>query len=144
MTVQLHPSFFRCAVAVTSVLLVVCIIGYFRQGYLENHWWTSDYVLSLLIPLVVVPVLTWFMFVPSRLEFSDTDFTIKFLFRSLHNFVWLDLHSYGPGENVFVIQFTARTFQILPQAYRRTDRRMLENFLSSRFPDKKVSNHRGY
>lgn len=46
-------------------MLVVCIIGYFRQGYLENHWWTSDYVLSLFIPLVVVPVLTWFMFVPS-------------------------------------------------------------------------------
>jgi hypothetical protein len=84
------------------------------------------------------------MFVPSWLEFSDTDFTIKFLFGSLHNFDWLDLHSYGPGENVFVIQFTARTFQILPQAYRRTDWRMLENFLSSRFPDKKVSNHRGY
>jgi hypothetical protein len=98
---------------------------------------------ELAISLALMAVVVWFAFVPSQLEFSDTGFTIKFLFRSLHSFDWSDLHSYGPGENVFVIQFTGtRTFQILPQAYRRGDWRMLENFLSSRFPDKKVSNHR--
>ena len=100
---------------------------------------------SMLIPVVIVPVSIWFMFVPSRLKFSDTGFTIKFLFRSLHTLDWSDLRSYGPDENVFVIQFTGpRTFQILPQAYRRSEWRTLENFLSSRFPGKRVSEHIGH
>jgi hypothetical protein len=101
MTIQLRPSLFRCAVAVVSALLVLAITTYFQEGYRENRWWTSDYMLSWLVPLVLVPVLIWFAFVPSRLEFSDTGLTIKFFFRSLHTLDWSNLHSYGPGENVF-------------------------------------------
>jgi hypothetical protein len=125
-------------------MLALAVIAYFWQGYRENHWWTRDYILTMLIPFVIVPLAVWLMFVPSQLEFSDSQITIKFPFRPLHTFSWSDLHYYGAGPNVFMIQFAGvGTFQIFPQAYRRSDWRMLKNFLSSTFPDKKASAYIG-
>ena len=128
--------------AVISLLLVFAIIAHFQEGDFENRR-TTD--VCWLVIIMLVPTIVWFAFVPSRLEFSDTGFTVKFPFRPLHAIDWSDFHSYGPGENTLVIQFTdSRTFQIFPQAYHPSDWRVLENFLSSKFPDKRVSQHRGY
>jgi hypothetical protein len=125
-------------------LALVTAFAYFWQGYRENHWWTRDYMLSLLIPFSIAPLVVWFMFVPSRLEFSDSEFTIQFPFRPLHTLNWSDLQYYGFGENVFMIQFAGvGTFQIFPQAFRRGDWRMLKNFLGSTFPDRKASGYFG-
>jgi hypothetical protein len=125
-------------------LALVTAFGYFWQGYRENHWWTRDYMLSLLIPFSIAPLVVWFMFVPSRLEFSDSEFTIQFPFRPLHTLNWSDLQYYGFGENVLMIQFAGvGTFQIFPQAFRRGEWRMLKNFLATTFPDKKASGYFG-
>jgi hypothetical protein len=144
MSVQLRPSFLRCAAWVTLALAVVTVLAYFWQGYRENHWWTHGYMLSLLIPFGIALLIVWFMFVPSRLEFSDREFTIKFPFRPLHTLNWSDLQYYGSGENVFMIQFASvGTFQIFPQAFRRSEWRMLKNFLITTFPDRKASGYFG-
>src|ERR1044072_9423861 len=67
MSVQLRPSFFRCAAWMVAIMLVLAVITYFWEGYRENHWWTRDYMLSMLIPFVIGPLAVWFVFVPSRL-----------------------------------------------------------------------------
>jgi hypothetical protein len=144
MSVRLRPSFVRCAAWVTFVLALLAVATYFWQGYHEDHWWTRDYMLSLLIPFGIAPLIVWFLFVPSRLEFSDSEFTIQFPFRPLHTLDWSDLKYYGSGENVFMIQFASvGTFQIFSQAFRRGEWRMLKNFLSSTFPDRKASGYFG-
>jgi hypothetical protein len=144
MSVQLRPSFLRCAAWVTLALVMVSVVGYFWQGYRENHWWTHGYMLSLLIPFGIAPLVVWFMFVPSRLEFSDSEFIIQFPFRRRHTLNWSDLQYYDSGENVFMIQFTSvGTFQIFPQAFRRSEWRMLKNFLVTTFPDRKASGYFG-
>ena len=144
MSVQLRPSFLRCAAWVTLALVMVSVVGYFWQGYRENHWWTHGYMLSLLIPFGIAPLIVWFMFVPSRLEFSDSEFIIQFPFRRRHTLNWSDLQYYDSGENVFMIQFTSvGTFQIFPQAFRRSEWRMLKNFLVTTFPDRKASGYFG-
>ena len=144
MSVQLRPNFFRCAAWVVTAMLLLAVIPYFWQGYRENHWWTRDYMLTMFIPFIIFPLAIWFMFVPSQLEFSESKITIKFPFRPLHTLSWSDLQHYGSGPNVFMIQFVGTvTFQIFPQAFRRKDWRMLKDFLSSTFPDKKASGHFG-
>jgi hypothetical protein len=140
MSVQLRPSFLRCVIWVTSVLTVFVVITYIWQGYRENHWWTPRYMLSLLIPFGIAPIFVWVMFVPSRLEFSDSAITIQFPFRPLHTLDWSDLQYYGPGPNVFMIQFASvGTFQIFPRAFRRSEWRMFKNFICTTFPDRKAS-----
>jgi len=144
MSVQLRPSFLRCAAWVTLALAVVTVVAYFWLSYRENHWWTHGYMLSLLIPFGIAVLIVWLMFVPARLEFSDSEFIIQFPFRPLHTLNWSDLQYYGSGENVFMIQFASvGTFQIFLQAFRRSERRMLKNFLATTFPDRKASGYFG-
>jgi hypothetical protein len=144
MTVQLRPSFLRCVAWVTLGLVVVTAATYFWEGYREHHWWTRDYILTLLVPFAIVPVVVWFMFVPRRLEFNDSEFTIQYPFRPLHILEWADLKYYGPGPNVFMIEFIdVGTFQIFPRAFRRSEWRLLKNFLSTTFPDRKASGYFG-
>jgi len=144
MNVQLRPSFVRVSMPVTTVLVVVTAIGYFCQGYYEHHWWTREYILSLLIPLFVAPIAVWLMFVPERLEFSDTHFTIQLPFRPVHTVPWSALQYYGAGSSVFMIQFSGvGTFQIFAHAFRRSEWGLLKTFLSSTFPERKASGYIG-
>jgi hypothetical protein len=144
MTVQLHPSFIRAGASVLTVIVALTAATYFWQGYHEHHWWRRDYIISLLIPLTIAPLAVCFMFVPRRLEFSETHFTIQLPFRRLYMIKWEDLQYYGSGENVFMIQFSGiGTFQIFAQAFRRSEWRMLKNFLSATFPERKASGYFG-
>src|SRR2546425_1209729 len=121
MNMQLHPSLARACATVVAMLLAVTAIAYFWQGYHGHHWWTRDYILSLLIPFTIAPIAVCLMFVPSRLEFSDTAFVIQLPFRRLYTLSWDDLRYYGRGKNVFMIQFSGvGTFQIFAQALRRS------------------------
>ena len=144
MSVQLHPSFARAAASVLAVVAAFTAATYFWQGYHEHHWWTRDYIVSLLIPFTIMPLAVCIMFVPRRLEFSETHFTIQLPFRRLYTIAWVDLEHYGSGENVFMMQFSdVGTFQIFAQAFRRSEWRMLKNFLSATFPERKASGYFG-
>jgi len=140
-TIELKPSFLRWSLWFIALFVVVSVFGYFLQGYLGNLWWSRHYIVSLLIPLVIMLLVAWFAFVPATLEFSSTEFTIKFPFREGCTLSWdeLDLY-YRVWGNVLMIQFeTGQTFQILPYAYSREQWQQFMNFLSTRFPDNKAS-----
>lgn len=137
---RLHPNFLRAAAIVVVMMLFVTIAGYFWQGYHDNHWWKRDYIWSLLIPFMIFPAVVCLAFVPFRLEFTDTEFVIQMPFRQLYTLSWDDLEYYGPGNNVCMIQFSGvGTFQIFTQAFRWSEWRMLTDFLSDKFPDRKTS-----
>jgi hypothetical protein len=144
MNAQLHSSFVRAAALVLTVIVLLTGATYFWQGYHENHWWTRDYFVSLLVPFTIMPLAVCVMFVPRRLEFSDTHFTIQLPFRQLYTMEWENLESYGSGPNVFMIQFSGvGTFQIFAQAFRRREWRTLKDFLCTKFPDRKASGYFG-
>lgn len=140
MTVHLKPSFLRSSCAVLIAIAAVSVLPYLWQGYYEHHWWSRGYMLSLLVPAVFCVFAVWLMFVPVRLEFDDTHFTIQLPLRRPHTLPWEELKYYGPGQNVFMIQFAGReAFQIFARAFPRDQWRLLTNFLSDRFPDCKAS-----
>src|SRR5260370_42555579 len=122
MRVQLHPSVLRGAMWVLSWLVAVTAIAYVRQGFYEHHWWTRNYFFSLLIPFAIAPAFVCFMAVPSQLEFTDSNFIIRFPFRRSHTAAWDDLEYYGWFEGVYGLQFPeAGTFSLLPHALPRAD-----------------------
>jgi hypothetical protein len=140
MRVQLHPSFLRGAASVLSWLVALTAISYAWQGYHKHHWWTRDYFLTLLIPFTIMPAFICFMAVPSRLEFSDTDLIIQFLFRRPRTIPWDDLAYYGWLEGVYGLQFRgAGMLDILPQALPRREWQMFKSFLFTTFPERKAS-----
>ncbi|HEY5813354.1 MAG TPA: hypothetical protein VIT23_11975 [Terrimicrobiaceae bacterium] len=121
------------------MMVGVTVVGYLWQGYHEHHWWTCGYIVSLLIPFTIAQIAVSLMFVPTRLEFSETQFTIQFPFRRLYTLEWTDLEYHGPGENVFIIQFSGvGRFLIFAQAFHRSEWRMLMNFLSTTYPKRKA------
>lgn len=144
MNMQLRPSFLRASTLVVAALVVVTAVLYLWQGYYEHRWWTRDYILSLFIPFSIAPIAVWFIFVPTRLEFNDTHFSIQMPFRRLYTLPWSDLQFYATGRNVFMIQFSgAGTFQLFAHAFRKREWAILKNFLSSTFPERKASGYVG-
>jgi len=122
----------------------VTLIAYFWSGCFDHKWWTFDYILSLGIPFSIAPIAVWFMFVPKKLEYSETEFSIGRRFTGSCNLRWSELKYYGDGNNVFMIQFRDRpAYQIFAAAYSRDQWKQLVQFLSDRFPEKKASGYVG-
>jgi hypothetical protein len=144
MSVRLHPSFFRTTASVLALLAALAAVTYFWEGYHHHHWWTGGYLVSLLIPFVIMPLIVCFAWVPSRLEFNDTELIIQFPLRGLRTIPWDDLEYYGWFEGVFGLQFhAAGTFSIYTQALPRGEWRMFKNFLRATFPERKASGYIG-
>jgi hypothetical protein len=142
--VQLHPSFLRASAAVVIIFLPITVVAYLWQGYHEHHLWTRDYLVSLLIPFTIGPIAVAMMFVPRRLEFTDTHFIIQLPLRPVHTLSWDDLQYFGPGNNVFMIQFAGiGRFQIFAHAFPRAEWRALTGFLSATFPKRRASGYFG-
>jgi hypothetical protein len=144
MSGQLHPSFLRAAASVLALMVAWTAATYFWEGYHNHHWWTQDYLLSLLIPFAIMPAVVCLAWVPSQFEFSDTHLTIRFPFRRLRTLAWDDLEYYGWFESVYGLQFrTAGTYTFYPQALPRREWRMLKSFLCTTFPQRKASGYIG-
>jgi hypothetical protein len=140
MSAQLHPSFLRATASVLASMVAVAAAGYFWEGYHNHHWWSRDYLLSLLIPFAIMPAVVCVVWVPWRLEFSPTELTIQFLFRPLHTIEWDDLHYYGWFRGVYGLQFrTSGTLTFYPQALPRREWRAFKTFLRTTFPERKAS-----
>ena len=140
MTVRLQSSFLRSTIAVLTAIVGVALVSYLWQGYHQHHWWTREYILSLMIPAVIAPLAVWLMFVPRRLEFSDTVFTIQFYLRCAHTLKWEGLKYYGRGNNVFILQFAGKkSFQIFSHSFPKAQWQLLANFLANRYPERKAS-----
>jgi hypothetical protein len=140
----LTPSFFRSSTKVLIGLLAITVAGYLWDGYHDKNWWGAGYIESLSIPFVIAPVLVWFIFVPRRLEYSDSEFVIDRRFTSICSLPWSQLCYYGKGNNVFMIQFEGRqAFQFFAGAFSKSEWAAFLAFLSDRFPDKKASGYIG-
>ena len=137
---KLTPSVWLFLRTVLGGLVAVILFTYLWQGYLEDHWWSSDYVLSFAIPVILIPCVSWLAFVPSKLEVSDESLHIRFAFRRDQKIDWNELRFWGTGgEATFLLQFAnRRTFQIALFAFPRDKRRQLIDFLKSRFPQRKA------
>ena len=96
--------------------------------------------MSLVIPVAIAPVAVWLIFAPRRLEFTDTDLTIQFYLRRAQTLPWNELKYYGRGNSVFLLQFVGQqAFQIFSHAFSKQQWRLLTNFLSNRYPERKAS-----
>jgi hypothetical protein len=140
----LNASFVRAFTKTLTTLLVVSSAAYLWDGYYDGKWWDVGYIESLSIPLVIFPVIVWFMFVPKRLEYSESDFVIDRRFAKICTLPWSQLRYYGPGNNVFMIQFEGRqAFQLFAGAYGRSEWAAFLAFLSNRFPHQRASGYLG-
>ena|ERR1700730_6011644 len=135
MNIRLRPSLLRTA---ATLLLAIggCIAISSATGAGEN-WWHRT--VTLLVPVSIAVTILSIMFVPTRLEFTDTEFTIRFLWSRVRTIAWDELEYYGPGNNVFLIQFQGRqAFQIFSSAFPREQWHQFMSFLSTEFPDRKA------
>jgi len=138
---KLTPSPLLFLRTVLGGLIVMILFTYLWQGYHEDHWWSSGYILSLAIPVILTPCILWLAFVPSKFDLSDESLHIRFAFRQDHKIDWNELKFWGSGgESTFLLQFASRgTFQIALFAFPRSQRRQLIDFLRSRFPQRKAT-----
>jgi hypothetical protein len=137
---NLVPSFAKSGAKVLLLLFVFFLGAYLWDGFHDHKWWAPEYIASLAIPFTVAPIVIWFMFVPRRLAYSETEFVLENWPATRCQLAWSQLKYYGPGEGVFMIQFEGRqAFQILGAAFPSSDWREFVDFLSNRYPEKKAS-----
>lgn len=79
-------------------MVVGCLSAYLGQGFVQNLWWSSTFVISLLVPFAVMLVAIWLMFVPEYLAFSNAALTIKPRFRALRELPWSSLSRWERGK----------------------------------------------
>jgi hypothetical protein len=86
-----------------------------------------------------MPAFMCLMFVPRRIQWSATEFQIQHRFGRGHSLPWTQLHAYGCGNNVFLLQFAeVSTFQIFAGAFSRREWRAFRSFLTTHYPGKKA------
>jgi hypothetical protein len=134
------PSFWRVVLRVGSAVVVFSVIGYFLQGWQEHKWWSLGYIESMSIPVVIMPVAVWFMFVPSWFQYSEEEISLRTILRQ-GTYAWDMLDAYGPGPNVFMLQFKGDSgaYQIFSGAYPRKEWQAFKKYLEIRFPERKCS-----
>ena len=135
--VDLKPSFLRTVSSFYVVFIALFALSYVTgasskyAGEADNAW------IGLIIVPAVLGSLIWFFFVPRRLEFSNSDITIKPALESLQIFDWDELEYFGPGRGVYVLQFYgSSTFQIFTFGFRRSQWRLLKRFLYENYPER--------
>jgi hypothetical protein len=131
----------QTVIMASSLMVSITVVGsYFWSGYRENVWWSFDYLVSLLIPLGMMVMVSWFAFVPRLLEYDDRCIRIHFRMRDFREHSWSELRYYGGGFNVFLLQFGSRqALQILGQAYPKAEWDEFRRFLKDHLPERKAS-----
>ena len=140
MSTRLHPSFIRASASILGGLLFLTGAVYLWQGYYEQLWWSRGYMLSLLIPLSIAPLVVCMIWVPTRFEYSEKELRVQLPFRALETVNWDELEYYGWLEGVYGLQFRdGGTLAFLPSAFPRREWRALKAFLRATFPDREAS-----
>ena len=137
MTVDLRPSFLRTLCSFFLVFGALTALFYVFGTSSTHAGDSQETLLGSLLVSTLLGSLVWFFFVPRRLEFSDTQFTIKAPLGRLQTFRWDELEYFGPGRGVFVIQFLGcSSFQIFTFGFPHSKWRLLKRFLYDNFPDR--------
>jgi hypothetical protein len=136
----LLPNLTRAFVGVFFVCLPFISLAAIFDRYRLGHWWGLDYIISLGIPLLVLPSAVCLMFVPRRIRWSTAEFEIQPRFGRTRTLPWAQLYAYGTGNNVFLLRFTdVPTFQIFAAAFDRNQWRSFRDFLATKHLDKRAS-----
>ena len=135
----LTPSFWRSTRPISGGVLI-CIAICYLQALFGAHPWTLSYALSLSVLVSPIALISWMMFVPRYLYFSDSHFSVEFFMRERSIEDWDNLKCWGNGNGVFILQFDGgQTYQILPTAYSPDQWSKLIAFVTSRYPDRKAN-----
>jgi hypothetical protein len=135
-TVRLRPSLTRIFISIDFFLLIAIVVGYFQQGYMDGIWWTTGYICSFSVALVVTPLLVWLIWVPRVLEYSQNHIRVVTILReSLQP--WNHVKSYGYGTGIFTLRFKHefQGYQIWSKAYSNSDWSQFTDYLENRLPD---------
>jgi hypothetical protein len=124
--------------------LAVCAISYLLQGIGRDGWPRPEYSASFLMPLLAMPSLVWFAFVPRRLRFNTEylEFTSRFF--GVRLLPLSKLRHWGKGHGVLLLEFEKsvlhrRTLQVALQFYTAESRSEFLQFLSENISDRKTS-----
>lgn len=135
--VDLKPSFMRTVSRFYLVWFVLLGLSYITGSWVKPAEELYVTLICIAIPPAAVGSLIWFLFVPRRLEFSNTDITIKPALESLRTLGWDELEFFGPGRGLFILRFSGCSpFQISTLGFRRSEWRLLKRFLYDNFPDR--------
>jgi hypothetical protein len=135
----LKPNYIRAFTKAFGFAFVVIVSSILIERICNGYWESASYLASLCIPLFLFPVFCCVAFVPSRIEWSETEFRIYRKFGKPATFSWSNLAAFGRGRGTFLIQFSGQgAFQIYSGAFDRTMWRTFVDFLASNFPDKKA------
>lgn len=127
----LRADFLRCSSRVAGGVALVILIGHLLGQ--------TPIDITLIIPIVFCVLFIWFAFVPEVMEYSDRQFHVRFCFRRDRLLLWSDLRHYGPGQNVFLLQFgSEQAIQICATAYRPAEWKTFIDFLKNTYPDRKA------
>ncbi len=135
----LRPNFIRSSRGIVVIVLAGAVATYLYQGYFESHWWSFDYILSLTIPLVLMPLIIWFGLVPRILEVFDDSISIGYWYRRPVTIPLEQIKHWGFGQNVLLLEFQGhQTFQIYLAAYPNNQWSSFVDILASRYPRRKA------
>jgi hypothetical protein len=138
--IELKPRFWRVALRVGTLMTIFLIVIHLSIMLRSGITWGLGNIVVFVIPTIFMVTGVWFAFVPSWFQYSDNEISLRTLLRQ-GTHAWDMLDAYGPGPNVFMIQFKGDggAYQIFPGAYSRKDWQAFKNFLETRFPDQKTS-----
>jgi hypothetical protein len=135
----LAPSLLRAFIRVFLLILAVTTFGAVYQRYSSGVWWSPDYFVSLIIPLLFVPTCVCLMFVPRWIRWSKSEFHIQPRFGAPRCLSWATLYAFGNCNNVFLLQFTGvATFQILAGAFDPVQWKAFRAFIDTNHSEKKA------
>jgi hypothetical protein len=126
-----------------AMFLLVSGFTYFFQGEHQHRWWSTTYIISLSIPMAIIPAVVWFGFVPRRIRYNRDvlEFTSRFF--GVQSLPLSKLRHWGFGRNVLMLEFektalSRRTLQIALSFYPQAVQAEFLEFLSSNFPERKT------
>jgi hypothetical protein len=120
-----------------SIVFLGILCGGIKAHFTHDSTWTMGYILSFSVPLVVLPLLVWFVFVPRVLEYSDAQIRIVTIFRDTVQ-SWGHVKSYGSSTGIFTLRFKHefQGYQIWSRAYPKADWNRFIDFLETRLPER--------
>jgi hypothetical protein len=135
---RLTPKFWRVALRTGGAVALVIVLSQWKSFH-QGHWPGIGTTCSYSIPIILFPILVWFMFVPRVLEYSEDEINLRTFLRE-GSYRWKSLDAYGPGPGVLMIQFAGEAaYQINGGAYSKEEWSTFRNFLETHFPDRKTS-----
>ena len=124
-----------------TILLMILVTGVaaYMNYLIKGEWWLLDYWVSLLIPLILLPITVCLLFVPQYIVVEKEGFIIKQFFRMPRYVSFQDVRAFRSTKGVFLIQPTAgSTLQIFAGFFSRKTWKLFVDLIENRCPGKKA------